>query len=213
MKRFLYILWQWIWGLPQNLVGAALYLFFRITGCPHFRYQGALVTVWPIKSGSMSMGRFLFLDPTWEARDHFLLAHEYGHTIQSLMLGPLFLILVGLPSILWAGLPYFERLRRKKDLSYYDAYQENWANKLGARFAKPENDPKVVPLSRKERKALLAAPQGQPAVHGQAVPGKSAGIAGLQTPAPGKSPGKSLPAAWKQAVQQAQTAETDRDRE
>ena len=143
MKRFLYIFWQWTWGILQNIVGSCIYLFFRIKGCPHFKYQGALVTLWNIKSGSMSMGRYLFMDPSWKPYNHRLLSHEYGHTIQSLMLGPLFLFVVGIPSILWAGLPYFEKMRKEKHMSYYDAYQEKWANHLGDRYAKTRLDPEL----------------------------------------------------------------------
>lgn len=54
--------------------------------------------------------------------------HEYGHSRQSLYLGPLYLIVVGLPSIIWAGFVY--NLVRK-EISYYDVYPENWADKLG----------------------------------------------------------------------------------
>ena len=152
MKTFLYVLWQWTWGLPQNIVGSVIYLFCRIKGCPHFRYQGAVVTVWPINAGSMSMGRYLFMYPGWDPEDKDLLRHEYGHTIQSLMLGPLFLLVVGLPSILWAGLPCFDRLRERKHMDYDDAYQENWANILGARFAKEQNMPLALPPVRKADK-------------------------------------------------------------
>ena len=136
MKKALYILWQYLWGLPQNLVGAVLYLYYRLKGCPHFSYQGARVILWTVDGGSMSVGRYLFLHQSWRPKDQFLLAHEYGHTIQSLILGPLYLPLVGLPSILWAGLPCFERLRRKKRRSYYSVYPENWATSFGKRFAR-----------------------------------------------------------------------------
>lgn len=138
MKRFLYILCQWTWGLPQNLVGGAFYLWYRARGCPHFRYRGALAVIWPKRIGSMSMGRHLFLYRDWKPEDHALLAHEYGHTIQSLFLGPLYLLLVGLPSVLWAGLPVFVRLRRRTRRSYYSVYPEKQASSLGVRFAKPD---------------------------------------------------------------------------
>ena len=55
--------------------------------------------------------------------------HEYGHTIQSNFLGPLFLIIIGLPSIIWAGC--FDRYRRKHNISYYQFYTEKWADALG----------------------------------------------------------------------------------
>ena len=136
MKQFLYLLCQWTWGLPQNLVGGVLYLYYRLKGCPHFRYQGASVVIWTQRSGSMSMGSFLFLHPTWTPDDKALLEHEYGHTIQSLFFGPLYLGAVGLPSILWAGLPRFKRLRRETSRSYYSVYPEKQATKLGKRYAK-----------------------------------------------------------------------------
>ena len=119
MKQFLYLLCQWTWGLPQNLVGLALYLYYRMKGCP----------------GSMSMGSFLFMHPTWTPADKELLAHEYGHTIQSLFFGPFYLLTVGVPSILWAGLPGFKKLRRK-GRGYYTVYPEKQATRLGKRYAK-----------------------------------------------------------------------------
>ncbi len=58
-----------------------------------------------------------------EHRD-FTLMHEYGHTLQSIILGPLFLPVVGLPSLLWAGLPVFRKYREKSAVSYYRFYTE-----------------------------------------------------------------------------------------
>lgn len=136
MKGFLYALVQWTWGLPQNVLGAALYFWFRARGCPWFRYQGAHALVWTVKSGSMSMGSFLFLHPSWTPKDQALLAHEYGHSIQSLYFGPLYLLTVGLPSIIWAGTPALQRRRRERHVDYYSVYPENWATRLGARYAK-----------------------------------------------------------------------------
>ena len=142
MKRLLYILWQWTWGLPQNLVGLGFYLFYRRKGCPSFSYQGARVTVWTNHAGSMSMGRYLFMAPGWRPGDHRLLAHEYGHTIQSLFFGPVYLLVVGLPSILWAGLPLCKRMRRAGK-PYCSVYPEKGATRLGERFAKPIPEDKL----------------------------------------------------------------------
>lgn len=142
MKRLLYILWQWTWGLPQNLVGLGFYLFYRRKGCPSFSYQGARVTVWTNHAGSMSMGRYLFMAPGWRPGNHRLLAHEYGHTIQSLFFGPVYLLVVGLPSILWAGLPLCKRMRRAGK-PYYSVYPEKGATRLGERFAKPIPEDKL----------------------------------------------------------------------
>ena len=47
------------------------------------------------------------------------------------MLGPLYLILVGLPSIIWANLPYVRKLRQEKGIRYVALYCESWASKWG----------------------------------------------------------------------------------
>ena len=104
-----------------------------------------MATVWPLRS-SMSLGMFLFLQNDWNPRSYKrLLAHEYGHTFQSLLLGPLYLFVIGLPSFIWAGLPTFEKLRRKRGISYSWLYTERWADRNGRIFAKldPMKEPSV----------------------------------------------------------------------
>lgn len=130
---------QWTWGLPQNLLGAALALLLARRS--RFRFRNALVTRWSA-GGSMSLGMFLFLgcaaSPSAspeerQSAEQRILVHEYGHSIQSLILGPLYLPVVALPSIVWANFPPLRRYRRTKKISYYRMYQEAWANRLGAR--------------------------------------------------------------------------------
>ena len=77
------------------------------------------------------MGMFLFLNEDHYARDPYVLIHEFGHAIQSVLLGPLFLPIMGIPSFLWCNLPPCKRLRRKKGVSYYSFYPESTANRLG----------------------------------------------------------------------------------
>ena len=131
MKRFLFCLWQWTWGLPQTLIGLIVFLAFY--NHPHEWYHSALVTHWG-KASSMGVGMFLFIGntPNPELRQQ-LAIHEYGHAIQSLLLGPLFLPVMGIPSFLWATLPPCRRLRRNKQISYYAFYPERTANRLGQR--------------------------------------------------------------------------------
>ena len=125
MKTFLFRLWQWTWGFPQTLIGAVIYLICR--KCPHDRYRGTVVTHWNQK-GSLGVGMFLFLG----SHDPEVRVHEYGHAVQSLILGPLFLPVMGIPSFLWCNIPYFRRMRKEKGISYYRFYPESTANRLGA---------------------------------------------------------------------------------
>ena len=138
--RAIYYGLQWTWGIVQNLAGAALALI--LWRQPRFRFRNALVTRWPL-CGSMSLGMFLFLGraqgaPSEERllAERSVLVHEYGHSIQSLILGPLYLPVVGLPSILWANVPACVRYRKTRHVSYYRMYQEAWANRLGNRITR-----------------------------------------------------------------------------
>lgn len=54
--------------------------------------------------------------------------HELGHCRQSLYLGWLYLIVIELPSICWAGLHRIKAIANK--WSYYAPYTEKWADKL-----------------------------------------------------------------------------------
>ncbi len=61
-------------------------------------------------------------------------AHEYGHAIQSQWLGPMYLIAVGIPSLVRILYAQIHRIIYKKPWGgYYKGYPENWAERLGAR--------------------------------------------------------------------------------
>lgn len=143
MMLFFYYLLQWTWGLPQNLLGLTLWLFCKGEAQP--RFHGAAVKRWRRSSGSAGIGMFLFLQ---EGYDRELLLHEYGHSLQSIILGPLFLPVVGLPSLLWAELPVARRFRQRHKKSYYWLYCESWANRLGSLAAKKE----ALPCSKTQTK-------------------------------------------------------------
>jgi len=145
LKMVAYTAAQWTWGLPQTLAGAALFLKHR--QYDHFEYRGARATVWDKDTG-VSLGKFIFVPRRRSARaaaatpagthpankvDPFLLDHEYGHTLQSLILGPFYLLAIGAPSMLWNRLPYFQRKRKQSGRSYYSAPFEKTANILAAK--------------------------------------------------------------------------------
>lgn len=144
LHNVLYRLVQCTWGLPQTLLGALVFLCHRRD--PHRGYHGAIVTTWRGRS-SVSLGMFVFVtaEPyfadklkathTREELASRLLVHEYGHTVQSLILGPLYLLLMGIPSTLWGFLPCCAAARRR-GRSYFDFFTESWANTLGERVTK-----------------------------------------------------------------------------
>lgn len=105
-----------IWMLPQNLLG---FIVAILTG---FRYNEKGFFEWNLHSG-ISLGWYIFLPC---GADEMMLKHERGHQMQSMCLGWLYLIIIGIPSLLWAS---YWRFHRNKD--YYSLYTERWANRLG----------------------------------------------------------------------------------
>ena len=142
MKKFLFYLVQFTWGLPQNLVGLIGYLvLYKNRKCRRERFQNAFITLIDSEKpfGGISLGVFIFAngkkDDAWL---HDTRIHEYGHTIQSLVLGPLYFLVIGFPSILWCNLPPVCRYRKEHNVSYYTIYCEGWANLWGSRFSGQE---------------------------------------------------------------------------
>ena len=127
---FIQILLQITWGLPQTLIGGLVCL--KYSGCPHRIYRASVFTDWK-RPGGISLGPFIFAEQSDNGSelDIELIRHEYGHSIQSLILGPLYLPVVGIPSLLWANLPYFRNLRSRKHIGYYRMFIERWASRLG----------------------------------------------------------------------------------
>lgn len=138
MKSILYLIWQLIWGFFQSVLG---FVFFLINiKSKHFIFHGIIVTEW-LTPSSVSLGAFIFVSqnsPTDKRVKNRIsdneiyqrtMVHEYGHTIQSAILGPLYLLVIGLPSTLWLTL--FSKRRKSKEISYFSFYTEKWANKAG----------------------------------------------------------------------------------
>lgn len=121
MKKVLLYAWQ----LPQNLVGL---IYGKIVKAIKLGdYYGAR-TYYHKYGGSVTLGDYIYLD---KHAGEKTLRHEYGHTMQSKILGWLYLIVIGLPSILHAI------VHTKGD--YYHFYTEKWANKLAdKKFKKDE---------------------------------------------------------------------------
>ena len=112
-----------IWQLPQNIVALLILLFSKTEGVIAYRnYCFALKTKLPSKAGGVSLGSFALISPSC-AHDKETVRHELdGHTVDSKIFGPLYLLVIGIPSIL-------HLLCHNGSKDYYDFYTERWANK------------------------------------------------------------------------------------
>jgi len=104
MKAITVFLINATWGAIQTLVGFVGFLIH--IGKPHYFYKGSIITVVKGNWGGISLGAFIFIDTDITKADapkSNFVNHEYGHSLQSILLGPFYLLIIGLPSIIWRG--------------------------------------------------------------------------------------------------------------
>ena len=121
-----FILLDLCWEAPQVIVGAVVKLIYIRYGSREVEtYKQGVCQIqnWGMSSG-VSLGWWQF---TSKYATVTTASHEVAHSIESVALGPLFLVLIGLPSILWAGIihPYF-----MSDKSYYWFYTERITDRI-----------------------------------------------------------------------------------
>ena len=117
---------KYFWQLPQLIAALIYYWYLKrkdeiLDTCT---CQGAIVFIKRKSCDSVTLGNHIFLSP--RATDTTV-RHEWGHTRQSLTLGPLYLIVIGIPSIIWAATHRIIAPNKPYDWFYTEA----WANKLG----------------------------------------------------------------------------------
>ena len=114
----------YLWQLPQNLLGLLLVEVVRPEQTHDFK--GVLVHYASRMRGGISLGRHLIVAEHFKDYNGRTEAHEWGHSLQSRILGPLYLLVIGLPSLVWAAW-----WNEGRGVSYYSFYTEKWADKLG----------------------------------------------------------------------------------
>lgn len=124
LSYWVYIL-LFIWQLPQTILGI-LWLNINLIfyyGIKHIATIGNSVYVYqiPTKLESVSLGKYIVVseDVTPET-----IYHEYGHCKQSKILGWLYIPVIAIPSLIWAGIYQWTN----KPYEWF--YTERWANKL-----------------------------------------------------------------------------------
>lgn len=123
-----FYLLQFTWALTVNLAGLAAYLCCRARR-DRGRFCNGFVTFLPGQWGGLSLGIFLFLSAGGGEERRRLCVHEYGHTIQCLLLGPLYWVVIALPSAIWYHC--FEGFRQRRGVPYEALYCERWATAWG----------------------------------------------------------------------------------
>ena len=125
------ILSNWVWQLPQNLLGIIWKRIKKesvITFISNDDIRSVDAEAYLMKAGgAVTLGKYVFISQTY--RDQGMtIKHECGHVKQSKMLGPLYLIVIGVSSILHAWLNDYIGCDEESDYSHF--YTKKWADKL-----------------------------------------------------------------------------------
>lgn len=96
---------KYIWCFPQLLVGLIVKIITKAKKDERGLY------IWNLGYG-LSLDSFIFVNRN---ASEDTIKHEQGHTKQSRILGPLYLIIIGIPSAIWCHC--FEGYRRKYNIS------------------------------------------------------------------------------------------------
>ncbi|MBX3185891.1 MAG: hypothetical protein KF819_02705 [Labilithrix sp.] len=125
-----------LWEAPQTALGLLnLGIQLAARNVAAIERERGRVFVELRGTGAVSLGHFVF----WGTVDSPMVrvnpsnrAHEYGHALQSRLLGPLYLLVVGVPSSLRVAYATIQYAFTKKPWDgYYDGFPERWADRLG----------------------------------------------------------------------------------
>jgi len=128
MKDLLLKAWQW----PQCCLARILIAFYKA----EYRadYKGVPVYIIPDDAfvSGVSLGGYILLK---SFHNEMTYAHEWGHTRQSRIFGPLYLIVIGVASAvfnnLWDRLFHKNWSHERRTQWYYSRFPEAWADRLG----------------------------------------------------------------------------------
>ena len=93
-----YYVLSWTWGIIMTLIGVCVACVVIALGAKPQRHAGAIYFEIGKKGwGGISLGMFFFCSPgsSKSTKDH-----EFGHSLQNCLWGPLFPFVIGLPSLI-----------------------------------------------------------------------------------------------------------------
>lgn len=113
----------------MTILGAICFGVLKLFGFKHYKYNHSYVIEIGNTRSGMTMGPFIFItkDPS-----HYLLDHEFGHSLQNCYFGP-HMVVISIMSVIrfW----YRKIFRKSVTAAYDDIWFEGTATFLGQRFS------------------------------------------------------------------------------
>lgn len=127
MKKVFDFVVKYVWQFPQMLI-SWIWMLIRYKSISGYTKYPDYTVYRGTNKGGVTLGTNIFLSNNYSSQYlSLIIAHESGHVKQSKYLGPFYLLVIGIPSILWAST---HKWLAPED-NYYSFYTEAWANKLG----------------------------------------------------------------------------------
>lgn len=133
--KVLYYILSFTWGIIMTLIGslvtAAIWIakLFGLKAEIKKYYWGYDISVGPEYWGGCTLGIMFLRD--WKSSIKYINDHEFGHTLQNCLLGPLFPLLVAIPS---ATRYWYQTIRENKgkdNVPYDSVWFEDAATQCG----------------------------------------------------------------------------------
>lgn len=125
VKEFLISALKWVWQLPQNLLALCIRGVLYQSTTLGDKVEGNQIIWCSAFRAGMTLGDYIFLPPKSSKKT---IKHECGHCRQSDILGPLYLIVIGIPSIVH-NIIHTICTKHGVTWDYYSFYTEYWLMK------------------------------------------------------------------------------------
>ena len=137
MKKTLLKILYWIlsltWGALLSIPGLIGLAILGIAGCPIYKNGFSYIVVVGNNWGGLNLGVISFIENSGENYFQPTRRHEFGHSLQNIIFGPLQIFLVAIPSVIRY---WYQTMRDRRGLpnKEYDAiWFENTASKYGTK--------------------------------------------------------------------------------
>lgn len=134
---YLYYFLQLTWGIVMNIIGLLIAFVLRIANYKSEYYHGNLAFKIGDNWGGISFG---FISICSSKRYEEIRAHEFGHSLQNCLLGPLMPLIVGIPSVIRYWYREFKYYRKglipptKYDDIWFEGQATRWGNDYAELF-------------------------------------------------------------------------------